>query len=152
VILSSSCLPIILVVFLFCLGKKRWSFGMVAYISDFAAHAYKRVGRGLFIEACGTCVHIILSCHVSTIENHNNSSLLFAVIAFVSAPPEYLQVGRSSIRADSGVGFCFLGPVQLRKSVCLLSLRRLFQGFWRCSWFVHIRTRSSKTVEEHTCR
>jgi hypothetical protein len=44
--------------------EKAMEFWHGGHISDFATHAYGRVGMGLVQrEACGTCVHMVLSCH-----------------------------------------------------------------------------------------
>jgi hypothetical protein len=102
------------------------------YISDFLRLTLtKKVGLGWFNGGMrDMCTYrSLLSCINNYWECNSSFSfdLLSAGLAFVSAPPELLQVGRSSIRADSGVGFCFLGPAWK------IRLYELVRGFFRYS-------------------
>jgi hypothetical protein len=55
--------PIILVCIVY-LGEKRWSFGFGGIHIRFCGLRLQKVGKGLVQkEACGTCVHMVLSRH-----------------------------------------------------------------------------------------
>lgn len=72
--LSFASSPLALaVLFLYILGKKRWSCGMVGYIQQILRLTLTREGT-CSMRACGTCVHVVLSCYVSKYRDCNISS------------------------------------------------------------------------------